>query len=203
MEQYEIAEPLIHLSLKVAEDLLPRFCLLTGDGFIVRVRAGCSIRDLLCVQLGVPTEYLQTRIQTIFLNGEVVDNPQVAVVPSDSTIALSAAMPGVAGAMLRKGSPYAPMRSQISYPHRGADDDTGQGRVVIKLFNLIQGELGPAFLRRGIQVPGKALSDLFRGRATAFRPGILAAHMDDAEIAADALFETSWTDHQLLLRVSS
>jgi hypothetical protein len=64
-------------------------------------------------------------------------------------------------------------------------------------------ELGPTFLRRGLHVPGKALSDLFRGRVTAFRPGIVAAQMDDVEIPVDALFETNWTDRQVLLRISS
>ena len=197
-------QPLVRLSLRVKEDALPRFCLLTGGGFAVCARTGCSIRDLLCGQLGVPTDYLEKRIQTVFLDGNVVDDPAIATVPAGSTIALSAAMPGVAGAMFRKDSPYASMRNQISHADREADREADRrGRLVIKLFNMLQGELGPTMLRRGVQIPGKALSGLFRGRSEAFRPGILAARIDDAPISPGVLVEMSWEGHDLFLRVSS
>jgi hypothetical protein len=159
---------------------------------------------LLCQQLDVPADYLERRIQTVFLNGRVVDDPAVATVPAGSTIALSAAMPGVAGAMLRKRSPYAAMRSPISHPSRDADREAGrQGRLVVKLFNMVRDELGPTMLRRGIQIPGKALTDLFRGRSKAFRRGILAAQIDDAPVSPALLLETNWADQELLLQVSS
>jgi hypothetical protein len=204
MSRDQDTQPLIRLSLSVTRDELPRFCLLFGGGFTVLARTGCSIRDLLCGQLDVPADYLEKGIQTVFLNGRVVDDPAVATVPDGATIALSAAMPGVAGAMFRKRSPYASMRSPISHPNRPSDRQADrQGRLVIKLFNMVRDELGPTLLRRGIQIPGKALTDLFRGRSNAFRPGILAARIDDAPVSPDLLFETDWTDQELLLQVSS
>ena len=195
-------QPLTRLSLRVTPDVLPRFCLLFGGGCTVFASTGCSIRDLLCEQLGVSSDYLERRIQTVFLNGRVVDDPALATVPAGSTIALSAAMPGVAGAMLRRRSPYAPMRSQISHPEPDADREAArQGAVLIKLFNIIRDELGPRLLRRGIQIPGKALNKLFRTRSNAFRPGILVAQLDDVPISASDLVEIDWANQQIVLRV--
>ena len=115
MKEPEQTRSTVRLSLTVEEDLLPRFCLLTGGGFIVGIDTGCSIQELLSGQLCVPADYVDNRIQTIFLDGKAVDEPKIAKVRPGSTIALSAAMPGIAGIMLRRGSPYAPMRSQISH----------------------------------------------------------------------------------------
>ena len=194
--------PLIHLDLKVRDDLLPRFCLLTGGGFTVGAGTGGSLRDLLCEQLGIPPDYLEKRIQTIFLNGKAVDDAQIATVEPGSTIALSAAMPGIAGAMFRKGSVYAPMRSQISHGHRKADRLVdSQGRVVIKLFNAVQAELGPLLLSRGIQIPGRALARLFRGRPQTFCSGILAARIDDAPISPHDLLEKDWEGQDVVLSI--
>ncbi len=164
----------VHLCVEVAEELLPRFCLLTGGGFTVRAEAECSLRDLLCRQLAVASDYPEGRIQTIFLNGKAVDDPATTRVPAGSTIALSAAMPGIAGAMFRKHSPYAAMRTETSRPNPGARTEApSPGRVTIKLFNAVQRELGPEMLRRGVRVPGKAIGDLLRGRREAFGRGIL------------------------------
>ena len=202
MNEDKHVQPPARLCLTVREDLLPRFCLLTGGGFAVRARTGCSIRDLLCGQLGVAPEYLETRIQTIFLNGKAVDDPEAAIVGPDSTIALSAAMPGIAGAMFRKASAYAAMRSQISHANQDADRAIeSQGRVLVKLFNVVQVELGPLMLRRGIQIPGKALSDLLRGRSDAFRSGILTARMDRAPVSSHDLLKKDWRDQDVVLQV--
>lgn len=194
----------MHLSLMVSEELLPRFCLLAGSGLTICARTGCSVQDLLCGQLDIPPEYLEKRIQTILLDSSVVDDPQLATVAAGSTIALSAAMPGIAGAMLRRGSPYAAMRSQISHANRVVRPAAvGQGHVVVKLFNMVQGELGSPMLARGVQISGKALSDFFRGRSGAFRRGILTARIDESCVDPHVPLEMDWTDQDIFLQVSS
>ncbi|MBN2476424.1 MAG: hypothetical protein JXB62_17555 [Pirellulales bacterium] len=204
MNRRKLMQPSVHLSLQVSEDLLPRFCLLAGGGFTFLVQTGCTVHDLLCGQLGIPAEYLVGRVQTIFLNASVVDDSRTASVPAGATIALSAAMPGIAGIMLRKGSPYAPMRSRISHVNR---DSTGQAprrdHVVLKLFNMLQRELGPPMLRRGVQVSGRALADLFRGRTRVFHRGILSARFDEEPISPDVLLETDWTGRDVFLRMQT
>ena len=103
------------LSLVVNAKLVPLFFQLLGHGFMVNVQTGTSVKELLCNQLGIHEDYLAQRIQTIFLNAKVVDDVNSAIVDRDATLALSGAMPGLVGAILRSGGFYAPMRSQISH----------------------------------------------------------------------------------------
>ena len=204
MKEDEYMQPLVHLHLRVRADLLPSFCLLAGGGFTVCARTGRSIRDLLCRQLEIPPDYLEKRIQTIFLDGKAVDDPDITIVRPNSTIALSAAMPGIAGAMFRKGSACATMRTQIVQVNRDADRVVEcRGRLVIKLFNMVQVEIGPMMLRRGMQIPGAALSDLFEGRTDAFRSGILTARLGHAPVSTRDLFERDWKDQDVVLHVGS
>ncbi len=195
-------QPTVHLSLKVEEGLLPRFCLLTGGGIVVGIDACCSIQELLCGRLGVPGDYVDGRIQTVFLDGKAVDDPKTARVRPGASIALSTAMPGIAGAMFRRGSPYAPMRSQVSHVDRdleGAADCRGE--VVVRLFNAVQGELGLMLLGRGVWIAGKSLSNLFRAREKAFGAGIMTARLDGKAISPKDVLELDWQDRKVFLRV--
>jgi hypothetical protein len=130
------------LSLIVLEPGVRSFCLLTGSGFKVGIEAACTLRELVCGRLGVEPACLESRIQTIFLNHKAVDDPHTAVVTAGATIGLSGAMPGIAGAMLRKDSCLASMRSPISRVAQNGKLPTRQeGEVTVRLFNVLQEEL--------------------------------------------------------------
>jgi len=150
------------ISLTVKPDRMSLFSSLLGQGFTLKSRTGISVRNLLCHQIGVSDDYLDQRIQTIFLDGKVVDNVDTAVIRQGSSLALSAAMPGLAGAVLRRGGAYAAMRSQISHKNNTADDSAENGTVLLKLFNLVALELGPLFLKQGIWIAGKNLENFFQ-----------------------------------------
>ena len=65
-------------------------------------------------------------------------------------MAISGAMPGIVGAMMRIGSPYAPMRESITERDK---DITVTGKPVfvkLKLFNVILKDLGGGFIFSGI-----------------------------------------------------
>ena len=198
----EPAQPLARLLLTVRKDLLGSFCLLTGSGFEVHARLGCSVKELLCGQLGIDPDYLANRIQTILLNGKAVDDPATAIISPGSTLGLSAAMPGIAGAMLRRGSHYAPMRSPISHDS-GVDvsPSNQQGHVLIKLFNMLQQELGPHFCRSGVRVAGRAFGDFLQRRPDAFRMGVIKAEMDGDPLSPDAVLDVKWAGRHVLLTV--
>jgi hypothetical protein len=66
------------------------------------VRAGYTVREVLCGHLGVDPNFLERHIQTIFHDGKAVDDLDSEAVKDGSTLALSAAMPGLAGAILRR-----------------------------------------------------------------------------------------------------
>ena len=166
------------ICLTVTPDRVSLFSPLLGQGFIFKARTGISIRDFLCRQIDVSDDYLDRRIQTIFLDGKVVDNVDTAVIRQGSTLALSAAMPGLAGAVLRRGGAYAAMRNQISHKNNRADDSSENGTVMLKLFNLVALELGPMFLERGIWIDGKNLENFFRKTPDFFWDGCLNLEID-------------------------
>ncbi len=156
----------IKLTLKSDKGSLSPFFSLLQKGFEIKARAGSSIKNLLCEQFGVGTNYFEDRIQTIFLDGKPVDDAETAIVKDGCTLALSAAVGGLVGSTFRRGSALAAFRSGITY--REQDELTRLDRaetVKVKLFNLLVSELGPVFLQKGISVKKQdavgVLKDMF------------------------------------------
>jgi hypothetical protein len=150
------------LSLIVEPKLFDRFLQLLQKGVKVRARIGSTVLSFLCEDLGLSPEYVDKRIQTLFLNGKAIDNPETALLREDSTLALSAAMPGLLGATLRKRGYYARMRNEISYQEKSEGITIHEGFVLLKLFNLLTAEIGPAVLARGIWLKGEELNQFLR-----------------------------------------
>jgi hypothetical protein len=150
------------LSLIAEPKLFEKFFQLLQKGVKVRARIGSTVLSFLCEDLGLSPEYVDKRIQTLFLNGKAIDNPETALLREDSTLALSAAMPGLLGATLRKGSYYARMRNEISYQEKSEGITIHEGFVLLKLFNLLTAEIGPAVLARGIWLKGEELNQFLR-----------------------------------------
>jgi hypothetical protein len=168
---------------------------------MLKAQIGCSIETLLCKQFGLSAEYLGKRIQTIFLDGRPVDDVNSTIIEHGSTLALSAAMPGLAGATLRKGSFYASMRSQISYREVTTSKPLQEGIILLKLFNLLLKELGPTFLKQGVWINGKDLSDFFRGQPDDFWAGCHMAQLGGKDLNVAELSEMNWADKEVFLQV--
>ena len=125
---------------------------------------GCSLWSFLTGELGIAPAYVKERITTIFLDGEVVDSLEEAVVRDGSLLALSAALPGLAGATLRRGGFYSAMRSAITHGADSTPSAAGAaGAVRVKLFNLLIPELGPALLAHGIVLEQRAAAEVLPG----------------------------------------
>jgi len=191
----------INLKLTVESDRLSLFSQLLGLGFTLKVRTGCSLRELLCGQLGVHADYVDQRIQTIFLDGKTIDDVDTAVIRQDSTLALSAAMPGLAGATLRRGSAYAAMRRQISHQNKVIHNSVANGDVMLKLFNLVALELGPGFLKQGIWVRGKHMENFFKKVPDYFWPGCRAAEIDGTPLTVEEIGRLEWKHRQVFLKL--
>jgi hypothetical protein len=171
------------LEINVAEDQLPRLFPLLGGGFGLRTDVDLTVSNWFGRQPGLSTDYLQNRVQTIFLDGRAVDDADRAVVRDGSTLALSAAMPGLVGATFRKGGRYAAMRSAISYDQEGEKTGAGTGFLTVKLFNMVAAEIGPLFLERGIRVQGRDLAAFLSRLPDAFRQGCGAVRLDGRPVA--------------------
>jgi len=138
-------------------------------GFFVTAWLPCTAGNLLHEQFGIDSAYIAERITTIFIDGKAIDDPDEALVSDRSTIALSAAMPGVVGASMRRGSFYAAMRDAVTYTEREIPSESFAGVVRIKIFNLLLTELGPGFLKRGIIMTPSDLSEIFPNQTDSIR----------------------------------
>ncbi len=187
------------LRLHLEESLIPKFFQLLQRGFMMKVQVGCSIKSLLCEQLGVDPEYMEKRIQTIFLDGKPVDDVNSAIIRDGSTLALSAAMPGLVGAVLRSGGFFASMRSTISHREETGVERPQEGMVSLKLFNILLKEMGPAFLEKGIWVHGKDLQNFIDGKLDDFTTGCQKAFVDNKEVDLKTLPEMKWAEREVLL----
>lgn len=192
-----------HLSLEVKAKLLPVFFQLLGHGFSEDVQPGCSVKDLLCDQLGIQEDYLNHRIQTIFLNSKVVDNVSSTTVQGGSKLALSGPMPGVAGAILRSGGYYAAMRSQISHTEDPVASNEQSAKITLKLLNLIANELGPVFLQKGIWLNGSTLGEFLQRRTDDLKAGCLRCQLNGQSLEFTKLPVGDWQDELVKLQVTS
>jgi hypothetical protein len=141
------------LELDLPEERWRSFSSLLQKGIIVRLTAATSVRNFLCQHLGLDPEFVEQVITTIFLNGKPVDNLDQARVGHGDTLALSAAMPGLVGATMRRQGLVASFRSNISYLEPGRREPQGEGvALTLKLFNLMIEALGPALLQQGVLI---------------------------------------------------
>jgi len=138
--------------------LFPKFFEILQGGFMVKCRVGISIKTLLCEELGLTPAYVMGRISTIFLDGKPVDDIESAVIKDGSSLALSAAMPGLVGATMRREGVYSSLRSSITYEEKHSNYLSKEGLISLKLYNLLIDELGPLLLKRGIFVKSTELS---------------------------------------------
>jgi hypothetical protein len=161
-------------------------------GVMVKVQVGCSIKTMLCKQWGLSTEYVEDRVKTIFLDGKAVDDIDSAIIKDGSTLALSAAMPGLAGAILRRGGPLALLRTQTTHREEKKYSSRREGMVVLKLFNLLVRELGPTFLKRAIFVRREDFKGFLTSLTEEFWGGCTAATLDGLNVGLDDLREMKW-----------
>ena len=193
--------PAVTLSLMVKDKMVPIFFQLLGHGFSMNVQTGCSVKELLCRQFGIPEDYLDERIKTIFLNAKVVDDVSSTTVNEGSTLALSGAMPGLVGAILRSGGFYASMRSQISYDQNKPSSLSRAGKITLKLLNLVVKELGPAFLEQGIWFNGEKLQEFIKHHQEELKAGGAANELDGEPVEINNLLELDWDDKTVFLQV--
>jgi hypothetical protein len=192
-----------HLLICVDARLIPRFLKLLERGFKVKITASLSIRELLCHEFGISDEYVDNRIQTIFLDGRPVDNVDTAWVQNGSKLALSAAMPGLVGATFRKGGFYASLRDTISYKKTENSVFKGAGEIILKLFNMVAKELGPELLAKGIRIEGNAFQNFVSRNAADLKTACTSIQLNDEKADVAGILKRNWENSEILLRVTS
>ena len=162
MEEKGHLDAEIAITMIVKPEYTGRFYCFFTEGVTLPVKTGCTLKEMVCDQLGVAEDYFEERIQTIFLNFKAVDEPEKTLVKDGAIIALSAAMPGLVGATMRKGGTYAVLRSSISFSEIGEDIEQRRGWITLKLLNMVGRELGPLLLANGVYVMAERVASFLK-----------------------------------------
>jgi hypothetical protein len=186
------------LYLCLEGNCLANFFTLLQRGFGLKIRVGISVRNALTQELGL-NEKLVEKIQTVFLDGKAVDDLESTIIRDGSILALSAAMPGLVGATLRRGSVYAVMRSQITSAEMGEVAGPMQGRVTLKIFNLLINELGPVLLAKGILVEKSVLKEFLSELPQAFWMSCKKTRINGREVECGTVQKMKWPDAEDLI----
>ena len=181
-----MSEPIQSLFLKLRPGRESRLVSIFQQGVYIRTRAGSTMAQVLDAA-GFTRQYLAERVQTVFLDGRAVDDPDSEIVRGGCVIALSAAMPGLAGAILRKGSPISALRSKTSAQTGLQSTGDAVETLRLKLFNRVAEEMGPELLHRGILLKRPDFENFLAGRPGLLEEAVLEAELDGAPVSPAAL----------------
>jgi hypothetical protein len=158
-------------------------------GFLFRCQVGRSLEDFLLRQLALTREFVADKVSTVFLNGQCVDNFASAMLKKGSVVAFSSALPGLAGATLRRGGLYACLRSSITYREEAMHIPPQKGTITVKVFNLLMEELGAVFLEKGITISRFVFVEFLRAQKENFWSDIRAVQLEGASLNPRNLLE--------------
>lgn len=197
-------QPETTLFLRLPPAAARHFGSLFNAGIGIPTVVGIGLTELLCQQLGIAPDYVAHRIQTIFLNSRAVDRTEQVTLPAGAVIALSAAMPGLAGATFRKAGLLSGFRKDISHQNRTPSANNGRHETLItlKLFNLVAEELGPQLLVHGIWIDGRAVPELLSRIASKVGGNIIEARCDGRPIPSAQLPHIDWPNGWVALTVA-
>ncbi len=189
------------LNMTVESEMVPRFFSLFQKGVLIRGKIGSSVFSFLSNECGISRDYIEERIQTLFLDGKVVDDLHTSKIEDGSVLSLSAAMPGLLGATLRKGGYYSVFRSHISTHERGVSLQAGEATIKLKLFNLVLKELGPGLLREGTEVQKQDLHRLIEGFTETDLSGIRRVTLNGLDLDIARLSPREWDSERVWLKL--
>lgn len=154
-------------------------------GSRLQARCNMSLGEFLVCCPGFSKDYIKDTVQTIFLDGTAMDDLATPLTASHHVVALSAAMPGLAGAIFRRNGPHATLRTSTgSAPI--CKDDASPINVTLKLFNAIAKDKGELMLSNGICLESRSAAAFF-SRRTELLDRIIEASLDVCDIFPEEL----------------
>lgn len=167
---YSIKLPLLTITPPLPD--LGGFASLLQHGLLFAVDHPIPAQDFLLSLPGFTGEYIEHTVQTVFINGVAADSLDCDL-PAGSIMALSAAMPGLAGAIFRRQGVHGSLRSRPTAPAVTPAKECGL--FTLKLFNSIASDRVLDLLTHGVMMRGKAVHDFAIRRANLFQsPTVLA-----------------------------
>ncbi|GAB6038017.1 hypothetical protein JCM15519_25760 [Fundidesulfovibrio butyratiphilus] len=181
--------------MALSSALARTFASLLQEGFYCFLAAPVSIRDFLLGLPGFSADYIENAVQTIFHNGVATDSLDTPLRAGD-TLALSAAMPGLAGAIFRREGIHASLRSTVEEPAHPASNR--EGFILVKLYNNVGADRIVDILRHGVRLSSGALTSFFKRRADLSHQPMRIFH-EGHRIAIDQLLDLVSTRQQVEL----
>ena len=160
----DATEKIIRQELRLTTSSFERFSSLLQAGIhFTNIRNGETIGAFLNKLPGFNMNYIRDRVQTIFLNGTAIDDLETPLAGAQPVLAISSAMPGLAGSIFRKNSLHATLRSSAK-KNALKTDMPGTTTVTLKLFNVIARERGAELLHGGCTIKVKDLVKFLQAR---------------------------------------
>ncbi len=150
-----------NLELLVAPGAVPLFATVLQAGIAIETRSGESLGAFLDKLPGFTRDYITDEIQTIFLNGTAIDDLETPLEGDSPVLALSAAMPGLAGAIFRRNSFHAALRTTVAEKQAAHSEHDEMITISLKLFNSIARDRGSALLGQGVSINSANLLNFF------------------------------------------
>lgn len=189
------------VSLLVRADSLDKFTTLLQSGFFLSIQQGESIGGLLTSLPGFSETYIKERVQTIFMDGLPADDLAQPFLEQETVLAISAAMPGLAGAIFRKGGVHASLRTTTEA--KNTSTTPGDSLTVrLKLFNIIAKERGMTLLAGGCLLQSASFEKFLRYR-TPLAASIQNIAIDNQETDMQMLLKTLSKNTKIVLTINS
>lgn len=178
---------------------------LLREGVEVMVRLGRTVREVLEDDLHIQEDIIEQEIQSLFLNNHPVDDLGTRIQTQGSVLSLSAAMPGLVGACMRRGGAYAGLRQGISWAEEEGPDQTEKGLIQVKLFNFMAPRLGILLLSQGVRVEGRRLAQVIDNLSESEKARIKSLQIDSEkqDIQSSKPAARIAEQEKVLLQVSS
>ena len=197
-EQLQKAET---LSLEFAKDQTASLFLLLQNGFFVNACVGCSIKDFFLEQLKLSPDFIEARIQGVFLDGKPADDIDRAIIRDGARLTLSGTMPGLVGIALKRG-PLAVFRHSITHRETGDYSYSGEGYVQLKLLNLLMKDMGPHLFRKGIYINASELAHFLGKLPAAFWQGCKSISLGGRKVPTELFNEGRWRPESSVVKFS-
>jgi hypothetical protein len=164
---------------------------------------GKTLYAFITEDCGISDEYISEKIKTILIDGGPVDDIFNTKIHDGGSCALSGAMPGIVGAMMRMGSPYAAMRDSITVKPDKTDSSKKEIKLGLKLFNMVLSDRGNDFLKRGVLIEKDRVLELFQRHGDALSSGCSEVGVNGAICGQKQLAsgELKFTDKFVILKV--
>lgn len=175
------------LLIKQTNQALAGFASLLQHGIVFHIDRPVAIVPFLLDLPGFSEEYIEKAVQTIFIDGVAADSLDRDL-PPGATLALSAAMPGLAGAIFRRHGLHGSLRSSTRKKPMTALVQSGC--LTVKLFNMIAADRIRDLLDRGICVTGPSFAAFAANREPLFQPPATLL-LDDVPLSHGELLQAA------------